>query len=274
MRANDDALADFFTQISMGQIVLPRFQRHEAWSRGQIEGVIRNVLRHPSLPIGALLTLRIGDTEPFHSREIVGAPPKAERPTTHLLDGQQRMTALWRSLNADYEDMLLFVSLGEHGDEDAPDVEIVRVWNRQGVMQPVWAHNRLSLIERKYIPLELLRPGADGEKEADDWCDAIEENTDRRAMEKLINKLRQRVANYRIPYLELPIGTDEEIALDVFINMNTSGTALKDFDIVVAQLESAAGRSLHEMMEELHSDVPFLKDYRKPEDLALSVEHC
>jgi len=271
MRANDDALADFFTQISMGQIVLPRFQRHEAWSRGQIEGVIRNVLRDPSLPIGALLTLRIGDVEPFHSREIVGAPPKAERPSIHLLDGQQRMTALWRSLNADYEDMRFFVLPGEHSDEEAPDVEIVRVWDRKGVMQPVWAHDSSKLVERGYIPLELLRPGADGEKDADDWCDAIEDSTERRSMEKLINRLRQRVANYRIPYLELPIGTDREIALDVFIQMNTSGTALKDFDIVVAQLESAAGRSLHEMMEELHADIPSLKNYRKPEDLALSV---
>lgn len=271
MRANDDALADFFTQISMGQIVLPRFQRHEAWSRGQIVGVIRNILRNPSLPIGALLTLRIGDEEPFHSREVVGAPPKAERPTTHLLDGQQRMTALWRSLNADYNDMRLFVFLDETGKEDEPEVEIVRVRTRNGVMQPVWAHDKSQLIERGFIPLELLRPGADGEKEADDWCDAIEESTDRRSMEKLINRLRQRVANYRIPYLELPIGTDREIALDVFINMNTSGTALKDFDIVVAQLESAAERSLHDMMEELHADVPSLKDYRKPEDLALSV---
>src|SRR5687767_7657726 len=111
MEARSKTIEDWFAMIGQGQVLLPRFQRHEAWRATQIEGVLENILQAPSLPIGALLTLDIGNEEPFHSRPIVGAPRPASgaKPLMHLLDGQQRMTAIWRSLNDDYPDMGVFV---------------------------------------------------------------------------------------------------------------------------------------------------------------------
>jgi len=53
--------------------------------------------------------------------------------------------------------------------------------------------------------------------------------------------------------------------------MNTSASPLKDFDIVVAQLESATGDSLHDMVEELVASVPAARDYGRIEDIILSV---
>src|SRR5690606_22752193 len=161
--------------IKQGQIVLPRFQRHEAWRPGQVVALLENVLRDPPLPIGALLTLEVGDNELFHSRPIVGAPEPQSKPLLHLLDGQQRMTALWRSLTGDYEGLTIFVSLdpakqGEadaetegEPDVDAPLIEAVKRWDRKGVMQPVWANDPVETLERGLIPVTLLRPGADGE---------------------------------------------------------------------------------------------------------------
>jgi len=246
-------------------VALPRFQRFEAWDRGRIQGVLENVLRDPSLPIGALLVLEVGDKELFHSRTIVGAPAKADRPSMHLLDGQQRMTALWRSLNDDYKDLRLFVKISE---DSRIEVEACRVWDRKGVMQPVWAHDAEQVHNRGFFPVSLLLPGSEGERRADEWCEVVKAD---KATDRLINKLRSRVANYKIPFLALPVGTETETALDVFINMNTSAAPLNDFDIVVAQLESAVGSSLHDMMAELHELVPSLKAYRNNEDLALSV---
>ncbi|MBO6902262.1 MAG: DUF262 domain-containing protein [Rhizobiaceae bacterium] len=265
MEARTKTIEEWFSTIRQGLVALPRFQRFEAWDRGRIEGVLENVLREPSLPIGALLVLEVGDKEPFHSREIVGAPPKSDRPSVHLLDGQQRMTALWRSLTDNYDDLVLFVSAG---DEVRPDVQLYRRWERKGIPQPVWAHDPQQVYERGLIPISLLMPGSKGELKAENWCEEVGAE---RAFERALLKFRQRVANYKIPFLALPVGTEQETALDVFINMNTSAAPLKDFDIVVAQLEGAVGDSLHDMMSELHQSTPALREFHKNEDLALSV---
>lgn len=266
MEARTKTIEDWFSMVSQGQISLPRFQRHEAWKAAQIEGVLENVLRSPSLPIGALLTLEIGDEELFHSRAIVGAPDRNERPQMHLLDGQQRMTALWRSLNDDYEDMTAFISLL---DEDEVDVEIQRRWtNKKGVRKPVWADCPDKVLARGLVPAHVLCPGTEGETRMGEWCDRA--NADR-LVERKISKLRARLASYPIPFLSLPVTTSQETALDVFIKMNTSASPLKDFDIVVAQLEGAVGESLHTMISDLREAVPATEDFGKIEDLALSV---
>lgn len=251
--------------VRQGLIALPRFQRHEAWKPTQIEGVIENVLRNPSLPIGALLTLEVGDKELFRSRPIVGAPPIDVMPKMHLLDGQQRMTALWRSLTDDYENLTIFVSLE---NENAPAVEIIRRWDRKGVRQPVWADDPKQILARNLIPASILCPGDEGESASRNWCAAA--GVAGTAVWQ-IGSLRSRIASYIIPFLSLPVETSQEVALDVFINLNTSASPLKDFDIVVAQLEDAVGESLHDMVEELKNEVPGLKNFGKVEDLALSI---
>ena len=110
---------------------------------------------------------------------------------------------------------------------------------------PLWADDPVSTLEREYFPVSLLCPGAKGEQEMDAWTEQA--GTDK-AVEKVIMKSRQRLASYSIPFLSLPVSTEQETALDVFIKMNTSATPLKDFDIVVAQLEGAIGDSLHDMI--------------------------
>src|SRR5690606_4738644 len=173
--------------IKQGQIVLPRFQRHEAWRPGQVVALLENILRDPPLPIGALLTLEVGDEELFHSRPIVGAPVTEAKVATHLLDGQQRMTALWRSLHGDYDGLDVFVSLksgqsteqeqeagGEEG-VDAPEIEAVKTWDRKGVMQPVWANHPADILERGLIPATILCPGSTGEVALEQWEKALED---------------------------------------------------------------------------------------------------
>lgn len=283
MEARNKKIEDWFAMVKQGQVVLPRFQRHEAWRHAQVVGLLENILRDPPLPIGALLTLEVGDQELFHSRPIVGAPAPQSKPSMHLLDGQQRMTALWRSLTGDYrrDGIEVFVSLKarEENEEDdsaetvdAPKVEAIKRWDRKGVMQPAWANDPVSMLKEGYLPATILCPGSMGEEALNKWKKAIEEGqlltfdlVDRLAT------LRQRVAKYDVPFLSLSSETGRETALDVFIKMNTSATPLKDFDIVVAQLESATGDSLHDMVEELVESVPAARDYGRIEDVILSV---
>lgn len=271
MEARSKTIEAWFAMIAQSQVLLPRFQRHEAWRAAQIEGVLENVLQSPSLPIGALLTLDVGDEEPFHSRPIVGAPakPAGSRPQMHLLDGQQRMTALWRSFHDDYPDLTILVS---HEEEESPDIEIIRRWESKGISRPVWANEPQNVYERGLFPISLLRPGNEGEQALDDWVErATSDLRQQRQLQKFASRLRSRVASYPIPFLSLPVSTDKEVALNVFIKMNTSASPLKDFDIVVAQIEEATGQSLHEMIEELCVAVPGSRDFGAIEDIILSI---
>ena len=96
MDARNRALPEWFNRIRTGQIRLPRFQRREAWTHSEVADLLDSVFKEQ--PAGAALILEVGDKEHFTSRAMQGAPDPVERCTEHLLDGQQRLTALWKSL--------------------------------------------------------------------------------------------------------------------------------------------------------------------------------
>ena len=257
--------------IRDGLLTLPRFQRHEAWRPPQVAAVLENMLREPSLPIGALLILEVGDEELFQARPISGAEEPTGTPKMNLLDGQQRMTAIWRALNNDYDDFTAFVSL-ENAEQ--PEVKIVkRYLNKHGDRMPKWAENPKQCRERELIPANTLLPGSKGEAAQSDWVKkACENDTD--GIVELSNRvscLRQRIGEYPIPFLSLPVTTARETAIDVFITMNTSSSPLNDFDIVVAQVESAIEDSLHDRITDLKKKVPTAEDYGNVESMALAV---
>ncbi len=86
-----------------------------------------------------------------------------------------------------------------------------------------------------------------------------------------IAKLSASVKSYNVPFLSLPVTTPKDVALDVFIKMNTSSVRLSAFDIVVAQLEEAMGQSLHDLVDDLRAQVPSLHRYADAGNLALDV---
>lgn len=77
MEARNRTLPEWLNRVASGQIRLPRFQRHEAWTHDRVSKLLQTVLRE--LPAGATLILEIGDKEPFISRQIIGAPAPKER---------------------------------------------------------------------------------------------------------------------------------------------------------------------------------------------------
>ncbi|SEA17264.1 DUF262 domain-containing protein [Rubrimonas cliftonensis] len=270
MEARNRTIEEWFGWVREGRVVLPRFQRFEAWGGSQIEGILENILRKPALPVGALLILEVGDTPPFHARPIAGAPEPTVTPSYHLLDGQQRLTALWRSLTGDYEDVSFFVEIGEVRE---PDVTAIRRFRNKGERYPRWCDDPAEVWARGLMPVTVLMPGDAGAQNLKTWaktaaCDDVEALL---RISEVGAELRARVAGFSIPFLSLPLGTDRDAALDVFIKMNTMNTALSAFDIVVAQVEAAIDQSLHELVEGLRAAVPELADFGQPGEIAMQV---
>lgn len=272
MEARNRSLPDWLTKIRTRQIVLPRFQRFEAWSSFQIESLLNTVLKE--LPAGAVLTLDIGEKEPFISRPIVTAPSSGDKITEHLLDGQQRLTAFWRTLNDTYEDRLYLIETKEDEDLELPySATSVNRYMKNNQLYPLWASTPLGLWQRKYIPVSLLRPDSETENRFKEWAKEAAGNDMDMYVEifTIGNRLRNKFSIFNIPFLSLPTTTKPEIALDVFIKMNTSSSPLTPFDIVVAQIEAASGKSLHGYIEELKREAPTITRYNNPEDMVLAV---
>lgn len=270
VEARDRSLPDWFTRIRSGQVRLPRFQRYESWTHNIIESLLETVVQ--GLPAGAALVLAVGDKEQFVSRAVVGAPDHDFKPNEHLLDGQQRLTALWRAFHDDYEDRTYLVYFEDRGEGQEPRIRGQSRWESNGSRRPLWADDPAGVWSRGYLPLRLLRPGEWG-GEIKEWCRAAvpDDLEGSHELELKVLDLRYRVAQYNIPFLELPATTPQDVAIDVFIRMNTSYVRLTAFDIIVAQFEEATGESLHDLVTELLGRVPELKRYMEPSDLVLEV---
>ncbi|WP_395714649.1 DUF262 domain-containing protein [Reyranella sp.] len=275
VEARDRNIESWFQRIQTGQVRLPRFQRREAWDEENVAGLLDAVLR--GLPIGSTLVLEIGDKEPFITRPLAGAPLPVERCREHLLDGQQRLTALWKSLHDIYEDLTFFVHINEpEPDEDgALPSRVMRVkrWvHRNRQRYPVWADEAEQIFERGLFPAFLLLPG-DISGRRQQWCDKAVKGDLKasRDLENLLRDLQERVKNFNLPLLLLEVGTKPATALDVFVKMNTSAVPLNAFDIIVAQFEARTGKSMHDLMVDLREKCPTLEAYASPEQIVLQA---
>lgn len=273
MEARNRNLADWFARVGSGQIQLPRFQRFEAWGSREVADLLQTVV--DELPAGAVLVLEIGDEPPFHHRPLAGAPAPTERMTELLLDGQQRLTALWRSLNDDYGDRQFFVDLSDiDADEDGRRdfrVSPQPRWWRDGQRYPVWCDDPHRVLERQLLPLHLLRPGSEAEAECQAWLRNATGGDVERLLEltQLANSLRFRFSAFNLPFLALPIGSSAAVVLNVFEKLNTRQVPLTAFDIIVARVEAETSESLHDLVASLEGQVPGLSRYISAAELVL-----
>ena len=268
MKAEDRTVKDWFTKIRTRQILLPRFQRYEAWGSNIATDFLTSVIR--DLPVGSTLVLGVGGEKlPFISRKIGGAPKEGERVNELLLDGQQRLTALWRSLTDNYSDKTYLVKIK---DEKNPEVIAITRWERNRKKFPLWVDQPKECWERQLVPLKLLNP--DDETTYQTWADTAS-NGDlalARKIDNVIRDLRERMAYFNLPYLYLPPETPKDVAIEVFVKLNTTLVKLTAFDIIVAQLEAATGEPLHDLVASLNSSVPEITHYTEQSNLVLSAD--
>lgn len=271
IEARNRLLPDWFTRIRTHQTVLPRFQRFEAWDHSRVTQMFSTILQ--DLPVGAGLVLEIGDEEPFISRTLKGAPEKGERVTEHLLDGQQRLTALWRCLHNNYDDRTFFLYFLADEETGLPFyIDSIARWKKEGdtEFRPIWANQPKEQWIRHVIPLHHFAPDIGAQQSFREWAKkAIDDQDERDKVSDQVSLIRQKFASFNLPFMSLPVNTKKQTALDVFIKMNTSAAPLSIYDIVVAQVEAGMGKSLHDLVADTRTECPNLSAYYAPEDLAL-----
>jgi len=270
MKAQDRFIKDWMSSIRMSRLALPRFQRHETWGPGIITAFLTSIVRQ--LPVGVCLILEVGNEPQFQCRYLSKNNTEGKNVKDLLLDGQQRLTALWKSLNDVYDDRTYLLDLETKEDEDISVIGIGRWINKKNNKRyPLWVDDPKECWKRKKIPIKILNP--DDEEEVYDW---IEEATNNIAEEyknlsKVASKYRLNMSTFNIPYLALDSDTSPAVAIEVFIKLNTSYVKLTAFDIIVAQVEELTDISLHNKVATLTTEVPEISDYINTENFVLSV---
>ena len=289
MQARNRTLSEWYSMIKSSQIKLPRFQRFEAWDRHRICSLNEMVIHN--LPLGITLVLDVGDQEKFVSRFLNTAPEKEDgRIFEHLLDGQQRLTALWRTFHNNYENETYFIYLKEFdryvGDTDREDLSVFcrSRYLKKSDRYPLWCDSPSQCLERGMIPADLLRP-EDMQKYINNWIDDATKPLEpdggkeelipffefkKRVSDRILD-IRSTVANYNLPYLSLPSHTDKTVALKVFINMNTNSKPLSTYDIIVAEVESAMEKSIHDLEADINREYPEVIKYSPLSDQILTT---
>lgn len=289
MEARNRKLEDWYGKIKRGEIKLPRFQRFEAWDRHRICSLIETVIHN--LPLGITLVLEVGEQEKFISRFLETSPGDDGRIYEHLLDGQQRLTALWRAFHNNYEWETYFIYIKQldnyDKDEVREDMSVFfrgRYIKKNGDKYPLWCDDPAQCLERGFIPTHLLKP-EDMQSEIDGWLEkataALEPEGGKdqlkafydfkKSVSDKIKDLRAIVANYNLPYLSLPSQTDKSVALNVFVNMNTNSKPLSTYDIIVAEVENVMGQSLHDLQDALDDKDPNVSRYSELSDMILTT---
>lgn len=236
--------------------------------------------------------LDVGNEEKFDSRYLVTAPQTGGKVNEHLLDGQQRLTSLWRCMNNNYDSEKYFIYIPEFDNEDdgmkfdQMTAYCQSRWFKRDKLYPLWADSPKFCFKKGLIPVNLLLP-FDIKTKIDDWIkeaighlmpkkgdEAFEDKYEyyyekKTQLDKKITELREIISHYNLPYLALPSSTSIDIALQVFINMNTNTKPLSLYDVIVAEVESVKSVSLHELQAELDEKYPRVKDYFKLEQLVL-----
>ena len=292
-KAQDRTLGVWFQKIQQGEVKLPRFQRFEAWDRGRIASFLNTIINN--LPVGVTLALEVAGAEKFQSRYIATSNPvSAGTVTQHLLDGQQRLTAFWRSMHNNYEWETFFFYLpqfdrGESNVGAESEVRYIPRWeNKHKLRMPRWADEPSQCLRRGLLPISLLRPG-DISTEIEKWLNEATKHLEpsgsdpdafskykaytaiREKIKEEITTLRERVTHFNLPYLSLPADTNKDVALQVFINMNTNSKPLSLYDIIVAEVENVAATSLHDLVAGLQEKHPLIGRYGDVSDLVLST---
>lgn len=278
MKADNTPIRDFLSDIRRGFIRLPRFQRKEVWSYQAIEDFLAAIIGGGK-PTGVLLFLEVvKDGAQFKTRRIKGADQEDKDCVRQLLDGQQRLTAIFRALADNYEDRAYYVrfELGANAEYCLPDndgsTKIVESYPRSETNS--WIGNSRKEYEEKLIPMKLLHPDA-GERVPDWVCEQeIEDSKAVSNLTRFITEIKEGLLDEPLPYLTLGAGTSLDVAIDVFIKINTSFVKLSPFDIAVALFEADAQESLQRHVDQLVSDLPQLEAMEgegKVGDLALKV---
>ena len=232
---NGKAIGNWLADIENEYLCLPSFQREQVWETRKICKFIKTLVSDENSPVGTFLVLETTPSNPiFRPRTIHDAIYKGNSCNSLLLDGQQRLSALWIVLFDTDKNSKYYIQFDEHFA-----INDVKPIDKTSNIGKKLRGNPTLEYRHSYFPAQLLNPLKDS-KVVKNWLDRLDlrqlglESYDN--IESLITRTREIFAKKQqdppgkiIPFFALPVNTDRRTAIDVFQAINTNSTILSKY---------------------------------------------
>lgn len=261
-----ESIDSWLNDISSGKCQLPEFQRDVVWDQHRVCDLVEAVIRER--PAGCLLLLpkNKDSTQQFKVRAFKGTNPSQVEYSHLVLDGQQRLTALWRALTKSDDKHKYFLVFNPEYPESTNELEVRCITRKQA-----WIEDPIQTFERGLVPLEITwtdNRSSNLYSGIMEWFTHVERSGPQTGLNSgLISaahwtqNISEHIRNFRLPYIQLPEATTKMEAIDTFIETNTSSQKLRKFDIVVGELLRDKEGDLRTFRERIYQEAPHIEDY-------------
>lgn len=198
-------------EIANGEIKLPEIQRGYVWKPTQVAKLIDSLYRE--YPTGSLLFWKTSETPLGRAFDIGGETPEPVVQPLYLLDGQQRLTALWRALRQHEGTEVVFNVQTETFQNQSAATQRDARWVK---VRDVVRHdaNLFSMVEGLHHATQLEH-------------------------DEIFRRL-QRLAAIRSHryHMEILTGFPYEEIAQIFVRVNSGGRSLRTTDLALATLSA------------------------------------
>ena len=269
-------LSKLLADCHCGELQLPDFQRSWVWDEDRISSLVLSVAR--AFPIGALMTLTTGGEVNFKPRPIEGTSEEVKKvfPQSFLLDGQQRMTALYQAAFSGnvvetitpkkkkvkrwfYIDIRKSLEPSRYREEmivSLPEDRILRANFGRDIVLDL-SSNELEYANLMYPTSEVFDLNSDWNIDFLEYWNKDDEirNLFRQFLKTTLNNFKM----YQVPVIALDKATSREAVCVVFEKVNTGGKPLDAFELVTAMYASSG----HPLRTDWYGDPDIPKIGRK-----------
>jgi len=250
-RTAEPALKDVLDAIAKGETQLPDFQRGWVWDDNHIRSLIASLTL--SYPIGAVMFLEAGGV-PFKPRLFEGVSiVPAPKPKVLVLDGQQRLTSMYRALRSGqpvmtrtengqdilrvyFCDMQKCLDPNEDREEAIISVpETLKVTSDFGRKVDRDLSTPELQYEKRMFPVSLMFNSEGLMQWKMGYANYYANSTDAMMfLMKFEQEIWLRLQQFKVPAIELTRDTPREAVCQVFEKVNTGGVTLTVFELITA----------------------------------------
>jgi len=268
-----EALEGILKEINAGKIQLPEFQRNWIWDDAHVGSLLASVTL--SYPIGAIMLLQTGNEEViFKTRLVHGVDQnKLRQPELLILDGQQRLTALFQALFSPcpvetkdirgkeikrHYHVVIDEVVSDSGDREEVIISLPEDRKRKNFRgEIIEDYSSIDLqCKAGILPLDIVFDQSKLMEWQMRYLQIIPEEMQNR-MNKW-NILTEHILNpinkYQVPIIQLKKGVPREAICQVFEKVNTGGVPLTVFELLTATF-AAEGYNLRDDWDTRHKEL-------------------
>lgn len=246
--------------IEANDIAIPEIQRPFVWRRTQVRDLIDSLYK--GYPTGYIIlwknpNVKLKDGTISSGKKV-------------LIDGQQRITALMTAIagrivfNSEYKEDRITIAFDPLAAmKNDPDAEIFAVTTPAIRKSKRWIPDIAELFSTSYSSFKFIPK----------YCEANPE-IEPEELERIISKVKS-IANRMIGVIELSENLDIDVVTDIFIRINSKGTALSQGDFVMSKIaadEVHGGNTLRKVIDYFShlAVVPSFYDYIASHDIGFA----